>query len=77
MRPPLLVVEAVGAGALAAAPYVDALLWIEIDESARRARTLERDGAVFDDEHWRQWAAQEDEYVASDRPRERADLRLP
>jgi len=74
---PLLVVEGVGAGALAAAPYVSALVWIEVEESERRRRTIGRDGRIYDDEHWAQWALQEDEYVASDRPQERADLRLP
>ena len=74
---PLVVVEGVGAGALAAAPYVDALVWIEVAESERRRRTLERDGTIFDDEHWAQWVAAEDDYVASDRPQERANLRLP
>ena len=73
-RPPLLVVEGVGAGALAAAPYVGALVWVEASAAARRARALARDGAVYDDEHWARWALQEDEYVASDRPAERADL---
>jgi uridine kinase len=75
-RPPLLVVEGVGAGALAAAPYVSALVWVEASDSERRRRTIERDGAIFDDARWVQWTVQEDEYVAGERPQERADLRL-
>ena len=73
-RPPLLVVEGVGAGALAAAPYLSALVWVEASAPARRARALARDGAVYDDARWAQWALAEDEYVASDRPMERADV---
>ena len=73
-RPPLLVVEGVGAGALAAAPYVSALVWVEASAPARRAHAVARDGAIYDDAHWAQWALQEDEYVISDRPMERADL---
>ncbi len=73
-RPPLLVVEGVGAGALAAAPYVGALVWIEVPEHERRRRTLARDGALYDEERWRQWALDEEDYVARERPDERADL---
>jgi uridine kinase len=73
-RPALLVVEGVGAGALAAAPYLSALVWVAVGESERRRRSLRRDAEIYDDEHWAQWALQEDEDVASDRPQERADL---
>ena len=75
-RPTLLVVEGVGAGALDAASYVSALVWVEVEESERRRRSLRRDAEIYDDEHWAQWALQECEYLASDRPHERADLRV-
>ena len=74
--PSILIVEGVGAGALAAAPYVSALVWVEVEESERRRRSLRRDPEIYDDEHWAQWALQECEYLASDRPHERADLRV-
>jgi uridine kinase len=35
---PFLVVEGVGAGALAAASYISVLVWLELPEEARRAR---------------------------------------
>ncbi len=35
--PPLLIVEGVGAGALAAAPYTSVLVWLELSASERRA----------------------------------------
>jgi uridine kinase len=75
--PPLLVVEGVGAGALAAAPYLSALVWVELAEQQRRRRALERDGAeLYTPARWAAWAAQEEDYLASDRPAQRADLVL-
>jgi hypothetical protein len=71
--PDLLILEGVGAGALAAAPYLSALAWIELPEQDRRERAAARDGSIYEG-HWEQWSAQEDEYVASDRTRERADV---
>ena len=63
---PLIVVEGVGAGALAAAPHLSALVWVELPERA---------GAeLYTDELWARWAAQEDEYLAADDPAARADL---
>lgn len=70
---PFLVVEGVGAGALAAAPYIGVLAWLEMPDGARRARAMARDGAVYDG-HWEMWSEQEEEYLRSDRPAERADL---
>ncbi len=71
--PDILILEGVGAGALAAAPYLSALAWIELSEQARRQRAMARDGSIYEG-HWEQWSAQEDDYVASDRTPERADL---
>jgi uridine kinase len=71
--PPVLIVEGVGAGALVAAPYISVLAWLELPDDARRARAMARDGAVYDG-HWEMWSEQEDEYLRSDRPAERADV---
>jgi len=71
--PPLLIVEGVGAGALAAAPHVGLLAWLELPEEARRERAMERDGSIYGG-HWEMWRAQEDEYLRVNSTAERADV---
>ncbi len=71
--PDVLILEGIGAGAMAAAPYLSALAWIELPEQARRERAMTRDGSIYDG-HWEQWSTQEDDYIASDRTPERADV---
>lgn len=68
-----LIVEGVGSGALAAAPYLTRLVWIEAPTKLRMRRGLERDGESFRP-HWERWARQEAAMFASDRTRRRADL---
>lgn len=70
---PLLVVEGVGAGSRATAPYRAASVWMEAPASVRRVRALERDGDDFAP-HWEDWAAQEERLFAAERPRATADL---
>ena len=65
--PPVLLVEGVGAGALAVGPFLSVLAWVELPEEARRARAMVREGPVYDG-HWEKWSRQEDEYLRSDRP---------
>ena len=74
--PPLLVVEGVGAGARAAAPWTSLLVWLELDDAERRRRALVRDGGRFD-AHWDAWAAQEEELLEAEGTRARADLVVP
>jgi hypothetical protein len=71
--PPLLIVEGVGAGALAAAPQISLLAWLELSEAARRERAMARDGSLYAG-HWEMWRAQEEVYLAANRPAERADV---
>jgi len=71
--PPVLVVEGVGAGALAAAPFLSVLAWVELSEDARRARAVARDGPSYEG-YWEIWSEQEEEYLRSDSPAERADV---
>jgi uridine kinase len=71
--PPVLIVEGVGAGALAVAPYISVLGWLALPDGTRRARAIERDGPLYEG-HWEMWSEQEEEYLRSDRPAERADL---
>jgi uridine kinase len=71
--PPVLIVEGVGAGALAAAPYLSVLAWLELPDETRRARAIEREGPLYE-QHWERWSEEEEEYLRSDRPAERADV---
>jgi para-aminobenzoate synthetase len=71
--PPLLLVEGVGAGARACAPYLSALVWVEAPAQLRRERALARDGALYAP-HWERWARQEEVYLGADRPQDRADV---
>ncbi|MBK8459066.1 MAG: cobalt ABC transporter [Micropruina sp.] len=50
-------------------------LWCELDETERRRRAIERDGATLA-EHWDEWAAQEAEHWRRHRPWELADVVL-
>lgn len=70
----VLVVEGVGSGALACAPYLTALAWVEAPRSVRFARGIERDGEAYLP-HWQRWAVQEEEHFRLNRTRERADVR--
>ncbi|MGH3262016.1 MAG: hypothetical protein ACRDNS_08480, partial [Trebonia sp.] len=74
LEPPrLLIVEGVGACARRAAAYESTLIWIEVPDSVRKRRALERDGATFAP-HWDGWAAQEDAMLVRERTPDRAHL---
>ena len=68
----LLVVEGVGAGRRAFAPYLDALVWVQTDRAVATRRGLQRDGG--DVAFWDEWEARERPFLAADRPWARADL---
>ncbi|MGI9187725.1 MAG: AAA family ATPase, partial [Gaiellales bacterium] len=70
----LLVVEGVGAGSRAAAPFVSLLIWLEADTEERYARAIARDGETYLG-HWDRWAAQEQVTFAREGTRDRADRR--
>lgn len=72
---PVLIVEGVGSGATACAPYLSALLWVEAPTDVRMRRGIARDGEAYRP-HWERWARQEQVMFAADRTRERADLRI-
>lgn len=69
----LLVLEGVGAGALAYADRITTLVWCEASEDVRRSRALARDGDTFAP-HWDAWASAEAALLARERTRDRADL---
>ena len=69
---PLLVIEGVGAGSRAAAPFISLLIWLEAETEERYARAIARDGELYLG-HWDRWAAQEQVTFAREATRERAD----
>jgi uridine kinase len=72
-RPPVLVVEGVGAGAAAIAPYASVVVWVEAPDATRRERAIARDGETYEP-FWATWAQQERALLARDDIRARADL---
>ena len=65
-------IEGVGAGSRAAAPFISLLIWLEAETEERYARAIARDGEVYLD-HWDRWAAQEQVTFAREATRDRAD----
>lgn len=72
---PLLVLEGVGAGKRAWAPWTTVTVWVETDDETRLDRGLARDGEEFR-QHWVAWMADEARLFADEGTRERADLVL-
>ncbi|UYM04284.1 nucleoside/nucleotide kinase family protein [Solicola gregarius] len=70
-----LIVEGVGSGALACAPFLTMLAWVDAPRDVRMARGIDRDGETYRP-HWERWAVQEVAMFAADGTRERADLRI-
>ncbi len=67
------ILEGVTASRDAFRPYLAYSIWIEAPHALRLRRGLKRDG---DDarKQWEMWMVEEDDYVATERPHERADL---
>jgi hypothetical protein len=71
----LLIVEGVGCGARACAPYVSLLAWVDGPEPVRRARALARDGQTYAP-YWQMWAAQEATHFRREGTRARCQVEL-
>lgn len=71
----VVLVEGVGAAAAEAAPYLDAVIWTDAPDGARKDRALERDGDTYAP-YWEQWAEQEEAWLAGDEVPARADVRV-
>ncbi|MGO2532742.1 MULTISPECIES: chorismate-binding protein [Micrococcaceae] len=69
----VVIVEGVGASCTEAVPYLDASIWVEVEDDVRRRRALARDGDTFAP-HWERWAAQEQRWLDQDPVIERADV---
>lgn len=70
-----LIVEGCGALTPRSRALAELGLWCELDDAARKARALARDGAEFA-QHWDEWATQEAEHWRRHRPWDLADLIL-
>lgn len=71
--PEVLVVEGVGAGARAVAPWLSLLVWVEAPSGLRLARGIARDGEAMRTE-WERWRAREDAHFRADGTKGRADV---
>jgi uridine kinase len=69
-----ILVEGVGAISRASRPLADCAIWVDLDDETRKARALARD--PYYAEHWERWAAQEERFLARERPRELASERV-
>jgi uridine kinase len=70
--PDTLIIEGVGAGALAVAPHTSLLVWVDAAPALRRARARSR--RPGDADRWERWTRQEDVHLERERTRERADF---
>ena len=66
-----VIVEGVGALSRASRPLADHALWVELDDSTRKRRALQRDDYYA--RYWDRWAAQEELFIAREHPRSLAD----
>lgn len=80
-RTDLLVVEGVGAGRRELSEFLDAVVWVQSDFAQAERRGIARDAAsaVNGDEEetiafWHRWMDEELEFLAADRPWDRADV---
>lgn len=71
----VVLVEGVGSAGRAARAVADLVVWLDAPTDVRHQRAMARDGDAYAP-HWQRWAAQEDAYLAAERPAESADLRL-
>lgn len=65
-----LIIEGCGALNQLSAPLADVRVWLEVDQETRHQRWLAREGS---NEHWAEWAAQEEEFYAREKSSELAD----
>ncbi|MBU1801191.1 MAG: 4-amino-4-deoxy-L-arabinose transferase [Actinobacteria bacterium] len=70
---PLLVLEGVGSGSLRHALLCTVLVWVEVDDSLRLHRGMERDGEQMRP-HWEQWMRDERAHFVDQDTRARADV---
>ncbi len=72
---PAVFIEGAGSARRELMPWIDAVVWVQSDRDRARDLGIARDGgdqAARD--FWDEWMAREDEFLAQDRPWERADV---
>jgi uridine kinase len=67
-----LVIEGCGAISPQARRLADHAIWVDLDDTARRKRAIDRDGDLFAAQ-WERWARQEEWHARLHRPRDTAD----
>ena len=73
--PHLLILEGVGSGQRACAPFLDQLIWIDINSEVGLTRVLNRDGDYLRDEIM-VWQLREADHFKAENTRDRATIRL-
>jgi uridine kinase len=68
-----LIIEGCGALSSANRALAHVGVWVELDTPTRKERAIARDGETFAG-HWDEWAAQEETFIARERPRTLADI---
>ena len=74
---PMLIVEGVGAGRSEVLHLIDALVWVQADQQEAERRSLARvgqSGGPRTVRDHREWMAEEEPFLAGQRPWERADI---
>lgn len=66
-----LIIEGCGSLNQLSAPLADIRVWLEVPQEIRHQRWLEREGT---NEHWAEWAAQEEEFYAREKSSELANF---
>lgn len=71
---PLVIVEGVGSSREALRSLLDAACWVQSDYAEANRRGIARDGGSAEEiRFWNEWAAEENPFLAADRPWQRAD----
>ena len=68
-----VLLEGVTAARSAFRPYLAYAIWMETDRAVRLQRGIDRDGENAR-EQWERWMADEDDYIARERPAEHVDV---
>lgn len=71
---PHLVLDGVGAGGTAWAPWTSVLVWVECPDPAERLRRWRGRDGDRDAAHWEQWMRDEEDLFAREGTKARADL---
>lgn len=70
----IVIVEGISSMRTELGPYWDLAVWVTCSYERRLARGIARDGEAKRSQWERVWMPQEDEYVAAQKPEQRADV---